>query len=71
MSAVGTLRDWFRDLGRQEQEEVLEFLYDRVLLKEGTYCGPHPGLVSVQKGLFCGPAPARATFVCPTCGRAR
>ena len=73
-NAVNVLKEWFDNLTREQQEEVLEFLYEgKVLFKEGRYCGPYPGLVT--KGLHCGPAPLSMTSssssrrVCPTCGR--
>ena len=69
MPAVDELKRWFKGLQRKDQEEVLEYLYDKVLLREGAYCGPHPQLVTLQKGLFCGPAPQSQTRNCPTCGK--
>jgi hypothetical protein len=70
MNAVNTLKSWFNNLGRAEQEEVIRFLYDeRILLHEGRYFGPHPRLLN--KGLHCGPVPLSAVTanICPTCGR--
>jgi hypothetical protein len=68
-SNVQLLKEWFAGLDRDEQEEVVEFLYGgKVLLREGKYCGPAPGTV-VSKGLYCGPAPAVPVATCPTCGR--
>lgn len=73
-SPVDTLKGWFYNLPRNQQTEVIEFLYDGpVLLQEGLYCGPNPRFV--RKGLFCGSAPniyaqnVIATNKCPTCGR--
>lgn len=73
--AVSKLQRWFDTLEREEQEEVIKFLYDgEMLLQEGLYCGPEPG--TVTKGLHCGPVPrssAAASYstqsVCPTCGK--
>jgi hypothetical protein len=73
MNALDQLKRWFDSLPRDQQEEVVRFLYGgKVLLQEGRYCGPHPELV--VKGLHCGPAPQRSVSlsvsrVCPTCGR--
>ena len=70
MSAVDNLKTWFEDkLTREEQKEVLKFLYGGYLIQEGMYCGPNPEVV--QKGLFCGPSPSAGANVCPTCGRPR
>jgi hypothetical protein len=70
-----TLQTWFTNLPRDQQEEVIQFLYDgKVLFRKGSYYGPMPGLVT--KGLHCGPAPQsislnrNLTTKCPTCGRA-
>jgi hypothetical protein len=72
--AVLKLQRWFDSLDRDEQEEVVKFLYDsEILLQEGLYCGPEPG--TVTKGLHCGPMPRSIaasqinTRVCPTCRR--
>jgi hypothetical protein len=62
------LKEWFNSLDRSEQEKVIEFLYGgKVLLREGSYCGPAPG--TVMKGLYCGPAPSASSATCPTCGK--
>ena len=68
------LQRWFDSLDRDEQKEVVNFLYDGdILLQEGLYCGPEPG--TVTKGLHCGPVPRSvaatqaSTNVCPTCRR--
>lgn len=68
--AVTNLKNWFDRLERNQQIDVVQFLYGgKALITEGLYCGPVPGLVS--KGLFCGPAPTSSvqTGRCPTCGR--
>lgn len=73
-TAVDNIKEWFDRLNRDQQEDVLKFLYDgRVLLRKDQYFGPHPGLVI--KGLHCGPAPLASSLsqgtkpVCPTCGK--
>lgn len=71
MTATQQLQQWFDSLPRGQQEEVVNFLYGgRMLLKEGRYLGPPPGVV--VKGLHCGPAPAStgaSGSFCPRCGR--
>ncbi|GEM_PF-5725591 len=64
---VEELKTWFKRLNRKEQEEILEFLYDKVLINEGLYCGP--ALTVATEGLFCGPAPIsnQQVNLCPTC----
>lgn len=69
---VTALKDWFDELARSEQKDVLAFLYEGYLVNTGTgYLGPDPKLAI--KGLYCGPAPSRTSTsnVCPTCGRPR
>lgn len=74
-TAVESLKDWFDNkLNREQQEEVLKFLYDsKVLLRKDQYFGPDPGFFT--KGLHCGPAPLASSLnqstarVCPTCRR--
>lgn len=66
--AVDFLRSWFEGLPRDDQREVVRFLYDgKAILEEGVYLGPRPGLVT--KGLFVGPAPSSSGSVCQACGR--
>lgn len=68
MAAPENLKDWFDKLSRPEQQEVVKFLYGgKILMTEGMYMGPRPGLV--QRGLYCGPAPSSSQSVCPTCGK--
>jgi hypothetical protein len=67
MAASDNLKKWFDELPRQDQEEVVKFLYaGKMLLQEGMYVGPHPN--AVYRGLHCGPVPA-STASCPTCGK--
>lgn len=67
MSASDSLKTWFDGLSRQEQEEVVRYLYGgKMLLQEGMYLGPQPG--TVYKGLHLGPVPSGGAS-CPTCGR--
>lgn len=70
MRAVEALNIWFNRLSESEKEEVLEFLYEGILIKEGNYIGPSKGII--LEGLFSGPAPAVSvkTEVCPKCGKA-
>lgn len=68
MNPIKALQDWFTDLDEDDQKLVLSFLYGKLLLTEGTYCGPVPGMVKTG-GLYCGPAPATQRNRCPTCGR--
>jgi hypothetical protein len=69
--ASNVLQNWFDNLSRDQQNEVLEFLYGgKALFQKGLYSGPYPGLVT--RGLHCGPAPqltANNVRVCPACGR--
>jgi len=68
MTASDNLKKWFDDLPSSDKQEVVKFLYGgKVLLQEGLYMGPRPGLV--QKGLFLGPAPSSSPNICPTCGK--
>lgn len=55
---VRNLKAWFDKLPRGEQEAVLEFLYGKILVKKGLYCGPAPEMIVITEGLFAGPAPA-------------
>lgn len=72
-SDIQALKDWFAQLPRDRQENVLKFLYGKSLktvnLLEGYYCGPSPALFNtLEKGLYCGPAPSPSSVsVCPTC----
>jgi hypothetical protein len=67
MSVSDNLKTWFDGLSRQEQEEIVKYLYGgKMLLQEGLYVGPHPN--AVYKGLHCGPVPSGGAS-CPTCGR--
>jgi hypothetical protein len=66
---ITTLKDWFDELNRTEQEKVLKFLYGERLVSTRTYVGPPP-LGWATKGLYCGDAPSASTAsACPTCGR--
>ena len=46
---VEMLQSWFDSLSRDQQEEVVKFLYDKFLIQLGSYFGPLVG--SVYKGL--------------------
>ena len=61
---VSGLKMWFENLSRDQQVEVLEFLYGgKVLLRKGLYCGPKPGLV--DDGFHCGGDCARISDIMP------
>lgn len=67
-NVVNQLQSWFKSLSRDDQEDIVEFLYDgKMLIKEGMYVGPHPNVVN--KGLYCGPLPQVKIRICPTCGK--
>ena len=67
MSKVAELREWFKSLDRDDQEQVVKFLYGEEVIRRGEYFGPYRGIVN--KGLYCGPAPANVRpQSCPTCG---
>ncbi|PEB72617.1 hypothetical protein COM89_26935 [Bacillus thuringiensis] len=69
MSAVEALNIWFNRLSSSEKEDVLEYLYEGILIKKENYIGPSKDII--LEGLFSGPAPAVSvkTEVCPKCGK--
>lgn len=67
-TSVNVLKQWFAKLARNEQEEVVKFLYGgKALLRKGMFVGPYPDLI--DEGLHCGPIPTSSTRSCPSCGR--
>jgi hypothetical protein len=68
MNSVQAVKDWFDKLPSDQQQEVLEFLYDKKnVVKVAGYVGPRPGLF--QRGLSCGPVPSSDAGRCAYCGR--
>jgi hypothetical protein len=65
---VEKLKTWFDSLPLYQQREVVQFLYGgKMMLNEGLYTGPVPGMVT--RGLHCGPAPEEGSSRCHACGR--
>jgi mobilome CxxCx(11)CxxC protein len=74
MTAVEALKEWFNNLNKNQQEEVISFLYGDTVVREGRYFGPAPSIVLRSKGLYCGPPPSASQLsdeYCPTCGKRR
>lgn len=66
---VKKLKEWFDTLPRSDKEEVLQFLYGKMLYRRGMYVGPAPNVVDINEGLYAGPVPSNSPDVCPSCQR--
>lgn len=68
-TAVHNLQEWFDKLSTADKVEVINFLYEGVIVHKGSYYGPHPQVLF--KGLNIGPKPTaiQSPQVCPTCKR--